>query len=56
MLHIGLAIIVEGKYDKMRVERVCDAPVFTTGASAFLRTVKSAAFCAGLHLPAESLC
>ena len=30
MLHIGLAIIVEGKYDKMRVERVCDAPVFTT--------------------------
>ena len=30
MLHIGLAIIVEGKYDKIRVERVCDAPVFTT--------------------------
>ena len=30
MLHIEEAIIVEGKYDKMLVERVCDAPVFTT--------------------------
>ena len=30
MLHIDFAVIVEGKYDKMRVERVCDAPVFTT--------------------------
>lgn len=30
MLHVDYAIIVEGKYDKMRVERVCDAPVFTT--------------------------
>ncbi len=30
MLNIKEAIIVEGKYDKMRLERVCNAPVFTT--------------------------
>lgn len=30
MVHTDLAIIVEGKYDKMRVERVCDGLVFTT--------------------------
>ena len=30
MISIKQAIIVEGKYDKMRLERVCDAPIFTT--------------------------
>ncbi len=30
MLNIKEAIIVEGKYDKMRLERVCSSPVFTT--------------------------
>lgn len=31
MLHIKEAIIVEGIYDKQRVEKICDAYVFTTG-------------------------
>ena len=30
MIYIKEAIIVEGKYDKMRLERVCSSPVFTT--------------------------
>ena len=30
MLHIDEVIIVEGKYDKMQLERVCDATIFTT--------------------------
>ena len=30
MLNIKEAIIVEGKYDKMRLEKVCNAPIFTT--------------------------
>lgn len=30
MINIKEAIIVEGKYDKMRLEKVCDAPIFTT--------------------------
>ena len=30
MLHINEVIIVEGKYDKMQLERVCDATIFTT--------------------------
>ncbi len=30
MISIKQAIIVEGKYDKMRLEKVCDAPIFTT--------------------------
>ncbi len=30
MLNIKEAIIVEGKYDKMQLERICNAPVFTT--------------------------
>lgn len=30
MINIKEAIIVEGKYDKMRLERVCSSPVFTT--------------------------
>lgn len=30
MLNIKEAIIVEGKYDKMRLEQVCSSPVFTT--------------------------
>lgn len=30
MLNIKEAIIVEGKYDKMRLERVCSSPIFTT--------------------------
>ncbi len=30
MLSIKQAIIVEGKYDKMRLEKICNAPVFTT--------------------------
>ena len=30
MLNIKEAIIVEGKYDKMQLEKVCDAPIFTT--------------------------
>ena len=30
MLNIKEAIIVEGKYDKMRLERICSSPIFTT--------------------------
>ena len=30
MINIKEAIIVEGKYDKMRLERVCSSPIFTT--------------------------
>jgi len=30
MLHINEAIIVEGKYDKMQLEKICDAQIFTT--------------------------
>ena len=30
MIHIKEAIIVEGKYDKMRLEKICSSPVFTT--------------------------
>ena len=30
MLSVKEAIIVEGKYDKMQLEKVCDAPIFTT--------------------------
>lgn len=30
MINIKEAIIVEGKYDKMRLERICSSPVFTT--------------------------
>jgi len=30
MLNIKEAIIVEGKYDKMRLEKVCSSPIFTT--------------------------
>ncbi len=30
MLNIKEAIIVEGKYDKMQLEKVCNAPIFTT--------------------------
>ena len=30
MLNIKEAIIVEGKYDKMQLERICNAPIFTT--------------------------
>ena len=30
MLNIKEAIIVEGKYDKIRLERVCSSPIFTT--------------------------
>ena len=30
MIEIKEAIIVEGKYDKMRLSRICSSPVFTT--------------------------
>ena len=30
MIHIKEAIIVEGKYDKMQLEKICDAAIFTT--------------------------
>lgn len=30
MISIKEAIIVEGKYDKMRLERICSSPIFTT--------------------------
>ena len=30
MLSIKEVIIVEGKYDKMRLERICSSPIFTT--------------------------
>ena len=30
MLHIEDIIIVEGKFDKMQLEKVCDATIFTT--------------------------
>ena len=30
MINIKEAIIVEGKYDKMQLERICSSPVFTT--------------------------
>ena len=30
MINIKQAIIVEGKYDKMRLEKICNAPIFTT--------------------------
>lgn len=30
MINIREAIIVEGKYDKMRLERICSSPIFTT--------------------------
>lgn len=30
MISIKEAIIVEGKYDKMQLERICSSPVFTT--------------------------
>ncbi len=30
MLNIKEAIIVEGKYDKMRLEKICNASIFTT--------------------------
>lgn len=30
MLNIKEAIIVEGKYDKMQLERICSSPIFTT--------------------------
>ena len=30
MINIKEAIIVEGKFDKMRLEKICDAPIFTT--------------------------
>lgn len=30
MIKIDKAVIVEGKYDKMRLEKVCDCPIFTT--------------------------
>lgn len=30
MISIKEAVIVEGKYDKMQLEKVCDAPIFTT--------------------------
>ncbi len=30
MFKIKQAIIVEGKYDKMRLEKICDCPIFTT--------------------------
>lgn len=30
MINIKEAIIVEGKYDKMRLEKVCSSPIFTT--------------------------
>ena len=30
MIEIKEAIIVEGKYDKMRLSRVCSSPIFTT--------------------------
>ncbi len=30
MINIKEAIIVEGKYDKMQLERICSSPIFTT--------------------------
>lgn len=30
MIYIKEAIIVEGKYDKMQLERICSSPIFTT--------------------------
>lgn len=30
MINIKEAIIVEGKYDKMRLEKICSSPIFTT--------------------------
>ena len=30
MISVKEAVIVEGKYDKMQLEKVCDAPIFTT--------------------------
>ena len=30
MISIKEAIIVEGKYDKMRLEKICSSPIFTT--------------------------
>lgn len=38
MIHINETIIVEGKYDKERVKRLCDAPVLCTGGFRVFKT------------------
>lgn len=38
MIHIKETIIVEGKYDKERVKRLCDAPVLCTDGFRIFRT------------------
>lgn len=44
MLTIKEAIIVEGKYDKAAVERVCASPVFTTDGFGIFRSKQKVSF------------
>ena len=39
-LHIKLPIIVEGKYDKIKLDSILDARIFTTGGFALFRDEK----------------
>lgn len=40
MLHINEAIIVEGKYDKERLRKICDAPIICTHGFELYRSKK----------------
>lgn len=40
MLHIKEAIVVEGKYDKERLRRICDAPIICTHGFELYRSKK----------------
>ncbi len=44
MINIKEAIIVEGKYDKMRLERICSSPIFTTEGFRIFKDKEKRAF------------
>lgn len=60
MIHIKETIIVEGKFDKERVKRLCDAPILCTGgfqvfkSKELLNTIRHLASTTGIILLTDS--
>ncbi len=60
MIHIKETIIVEGKFDKERVKRLCDAPILCTGgfqvfrSSELISTIRRLARTTGIILLTDS--
>lgn len=46
MIHLRQAVVVEGKYDKIRLSALVDGPILVTNGSAFSKTGNSWRFCA----------